>query len=239
MAKTPKYTDEKLLEAVVKYADQHRGKIEATKLAEWASENIEGLEGVADRHFTRPEEKTDPRTGKKVKKTKLCTEKITELNAARNTVSAMNTNVLLRSANVDKFLGLPPQEQRRYILDTRAQVDKLIAENNCLRAENKAVTAKTKALTAQMDALDNTVRAIKEQQNRVLALLSRTMKAFDENERKKMLASIGVCDGMFDLDKYVHTLTQRITEASSINEVIRNDRMQNTAVNTLMEGIDF
>ena len=55
----------------------------------------------------------------------------------------------------------------------------------------------------------------------------------------KMLASIGVCDGMFDLDKYVHTLTQRITEASSINEVIRNDRMQNTAVNTLMEGIDF
>lgn len=84
MAKTPKYTDEKLLEAVVKYADQHRGKIEATKLAEWASENIEGLEGVADRHFTRPEEKTDPKTGKKVKKTKLCTEKITELNAARN-----------------------------------------------------------------------------------------------------------------------------------------------------------
>lgn len=239
MAKTPKYTDEKLLEAVVKYADQHRGKIEATKLAEWASENIEGLEGVADRHFTRPEEKTDPKTGKKVKKTKLCTEKITELNAARNTVSAMNTNVLLRSANVDKFLGLPPQEQRRYILDTRAQVDKLIAENNCLRAENKAVTVKAKALTAQMDALDNTMRAIKEQQNRVLALLSRTMKAFDENERKKMLASIGVCDGMLDLDMYVDSLTQRINEISSINEAIRNDRIQNTDVNTLMEGIDF
>jgi hypothetical protein len=239
MAKTPKYPDEKLLEAVVKYADQHRGKIEATKLAEWASANIEGLEGVADRHFTRPEEKTDPKTGKKIKNAKLCTVKINELNAARNTVSAMNTNVLLRSANVDKFLGLPSQEQRRYILDTRAQVDKLVAENNCLRAENKAATAKAKALTVQMDALDNAVRGIKEQQNKVLALLARTMKVFDENERKKMLASIGVCDGKLDLDMYVDSLTQRINETSSINEVIRNDKIQNSDVNTLMEGIDF
>ena len=151
----------------------------------------------------------------------------------------MNTNVLLRSANVDKFLGLPSQEQRRYILDTRAQVDKLVAENNCLRAENKAATAKAKALTAQMDALDNAVRGIKEQQNRVLSLLARIMKEFDENERKKMLASIGVCDGKLDLDMYVDSLTQRINETSSINEVIRNDKRQNTDVNTLMEGIDF
>ena len=37
MAKTQKYRDELLLEAVVKYAELNRGKIAATKLAEWAS----------------------------------------------------------------------------------------------------------------------------------------------------------------------------------------------------------
>lgn len=181
-----------------------------------------------------------PNAGRrKVKKTKLCTEKINELNAARNTVSAMNTNVLLRSANVDKFLGLPPQEQRRYILDTRAQVDKLIAENSYLRAENKAVTAKSHVLSTRADALDKELKDIQVKQAKLLTLITRAMRAFDEDERKKMLESIGVCDGMVDLDTYVDSLTRHINEISSINEVIRNDRMQNAHINTLMEGIDF
>ena len=64
MAKTYKFSEEQLLEAVVRYAELHRGKIEATKLAAWASENIEGLEGVEARHFIRPGSKTNTKTGK-------------------------------------------------------------------------------------------------------------------------------------------------------------------------------
>ena len=241
MAKTPKYPDEKLLEAVVKYADQHRGKIEATKLARWASENIEGLQGVEDRHFMRPEEKKDPKTGKTIKTIKLCTAKINELNAARNTVTAMNTNVLLKSANVDKFFGVPVREQRRLILETRKQVDQLIAENRSLRAENKAVSTRSQAISLQIDSLAKDVEKLKADHAKLLILVTRAMDAFDENERKKMLASIGVCDEMLDLDTYVDSLTQRVNEITSINEVITRNQRTNVSVvvDALMGGIDF
>ena len=241
MAKTPKFPDEKLLEAVVKYADQHRGKIEATKLSRWASENIEGLQGVEDRHFMRPEEKKDPKTGKIIKTVKLCTAKINELNAARSTVTAMNTNVLLKSANVDKFFGVPVHEQRRLILETRKQVDQLIAENRSLRAENNAVAAKSQAISLRTDFLAKDVEKLKADHAKLLILVTRAMDVFDESERKKMLASIGVCDGTFDLDTYVDSLTQRVNEVTSLNEVIQKNQRTNVnvVVEALMGGIDF
>lgn len=241
MAKTPKFPDEKLLEAVVRYADLHRGKIEATKLARWASENVDGLQGVEDRHFTRPEVKKDPKTGKTVKSIKLCTAKINELNAARSIASAVSSNVLLKSANVDKFLSLPPQEQRRLILETRNQVDKLIAENIALRAENKAVSAKTQAVSTKMESFENKLKDLRAEQRKLIVLVARAMDVFDEKERKRMLASIGICDGMFDLDTYADSLTQRVNELSAIDEIIR--RNKNTSVDVsaaaLIGGIEF
>ena len=54
MAKTRIYNDDILIEAVEKYSEQHTsGKIKATKLAEWAQQNIIGLENVRDYHFLR------------------------------------------------------------------------------------------------------------------------------------------------------------------------------------------
>lgn len=241
MAKTPKFPDEKLLEAVVKYADQHRGKIEATKLARWASENIEGLQGVEDRHFMRPEEKKDPKTGKIIKTIKLCTAKINELNAARNTITVMNTNVLLKSANVDKFFGFPVHEQRRLILETRKQVDQLIAENRSLRAENNAVAAKTQAVSTKVKSVEEDIKELRADHAKLLILVTRAMDAFDKDERKKMLASIGVCDGMFDLDTYADSLTQRVEEISSLNSIIKKNQKTkvNIVTDTLMGGIEF
>lgn len=241
MAKTPRYKDEKLLEAVVRYADQYRGKIEATKLARWASDNVDGLQGVEGWHFTRPEEKTDPKTGKKIKKTKLCTAKINELNAARNTVTAMNANVLLKSANVDKFLNLPRQEQRQLIIETRAQVDKLIAENVSLRGENKAVAAKTQAVSAHVELMEQQLDSLKADHAKLLSVVTRGMETFDAHKHKKMLESIGVCDGLFDLDTYIASLTLRIDKVASINDIIRKNRVAaaTTDVNSLMNGIEF
>ena len=241
MAKTPKYPEEKLLEAVVRYAEQYRGKIEATKLAAWASENIEGLDGVKDRHFTRPTEKKDTKTGKKVKEIRPCTAKINELNAARNTVTQMNTNVLLRSSNVDKFLDLPRHEQRQVIFDTRAQVDRLIAENAFLRQESKAVEARSQTISRYTESLEQQLESLKNDQAKLLSLVTRAMDKFDADERQRMLESIGICDGLFDLDTYVGSLSLRINELSSIDDAIRKDRAVIPAIdiNILMGGFDF
>lgn len=241
MAKTPKFPDDKLLEAVAKYADLHRGKIVATELAQWASENINGLQGVEARHFMRPEEKKDPKTGKIVRNIKLCTAKINELNAVRSTATAMNTNILLKSANVDKLFSLPVQEQRRLILETRKQVDQLIAENISLRTENKAVAAKSQAVSARMDAVGKDLEKLKKDHEKLLILTTRAMDTFDERKRKEMLASIGVCDGTFDLDTYVDSLTQHVNEVTSLNEVIQKSQRTNVnmVVEALMGGIDF
>lgn len=54
MARTQKFPEDLLLEAVVKYAEVEKGKIKATELAAWSALNIKGLEGVRDYHFMRP-----------------------------------------------------------------------------------------------------------------------------------------------------------------------------------------
>lgn len=245
MAKVSRYTEEQLLDAVVLYANQHHGKIEATKLAQWASRNIAGLEGVNHRHFTRPEEKKDPKSGKITTRIRACTAKITELNATRNTVSAMNTNALLRASNIDKFFSLPIHEQRKLVLDTRKQVDMLISENAYLRSENKAVQEKTRKSSELAEALENALVPLKKDHEKLLALVTRAVDEFDETKRKTMLESIGVCDGWYDLDTYADSLTVRIAEVESINAVIKGNRTGNdvglnrVSANDLMEGIDF
>ena len=50
MARTAKFTDDLLLDAVVQYADIYKGKIKATELAEWARKNIAGLELKMDEY---------------------------------------------------------------------------------------------------------------------------------------------------------------------------------------------
>ena len=241
MAKTSKFSEEKLLEAVVRYAELHRGKIEATKLAAWASENIEGLEGVESRYFIRPGSRKNPKTGKPEKYERLCTLKIKELNAARSTVAQMNTNILLKSASVDKFFTLPPHEQRKLILDTRAQVDKLIAENASLRAENKAASAHSQAVSGQAEDLSQRLDLLKADHDKLRALLDHAMKRLDENERRTILETIGVRDGYFDLNVYADSLQMRLDEAEAVNAIIRKTRAPSTGldVNELMGGIDF
>jgi hypothetical protein len=245
MAKVSRYTEEQLLNAVVLYANLHPGKIEATKLAQWASQNVAGLEGVNHRHFTRTEEKKDPKTGKITTRIRSCTTKINELNAARSTVSAMNSNSLLRSSNIDKFFSLPVHEQRKLILDTRKQVDMLISENSYLRSDNKIAQEKNRKSSELTEALENELGALKKDHEKLLALVSRAMDSLDKTKRKTMLESIGVCDGWFDLDTYADSLTVRIDEVEAMNAVIKKDRTGNdvglnrVGANELMEGIDF
>lgn len=64
MAKTQKYDEDQLLDAVVKYAEIERKKIKATELAKWCRNNIEGLEEVRDYHLLVQLEKKMKKQGK-------------------------------------------------------------------------------------------------------------------------------------------------------------------------------
>ena len=92
MAKTQKYSENQLLEAVIKFSEIEKKKIKATELAKWCRDNIEGLEEVRDYHFTRPVKEKDDKTGKMIERPKLCTLKIEEINKSRSlTVSIIQT----------------------------------------------------------------------------------------------------------------------------------------------------
>ena len=93
MAKTRIYNDDILIEAVEKYSEQHTsGKIKATKLAEWAQQNIIGLENVRDYHFLREITYKDPKSGQKKSKKRPCTVRMEEINSTRNVSAAMGCN---------------------------------------------------------------------------------------------------------------------------------------------------
>ena len=241
MAKTQKYADDLLTEAVVKYADVYLGRIKATELAEWASKNIAGLGGVRDYHFLRPVKEKDPKTLKMVERKKLCTVRIEEINAGRRTATEMSRNVLLNSTNVDSFLDLPVNEQRQTILDTRALVGKVRSENLRLHRENESLLTKYRVLLDQADKQEVRIEELHRKLEKLRVIVNRVMAVYDDGERRKVLASIGICDGSLDLDTYVDSLSIGLKEAFSINSAIKKHRVMdiNQKKEALMEGIEF
>lgn len=241
MAKTQKYAEDLLIEAVVRYADVYFGQIKATELAKWASNNIEGLEGVRDYHFLRPVKEKDIKTGKPVERPKMCTVRIEEINAGRRTTTEMNRNVLLNSTNVNNFLNLPVNEQRQAILDTRAQVSKLQSENLKLHRENESLLTKYRVLSDQAEKQEARIEELNRKQEKLRVVVNRAMAVYDDGERRKMLGSIGIRDGSLDLDTYVDSLTIDPSEAFAINAAIRGHRIMNInqKKEVLMEGIEF
>lgn len=241
MAKTQKYADDLLTEAVVKYADVYLGRIKATELAEWASKNISGLDGVRDYHFLRPVKEKDSKTGKPVEHPKMCTVRIEEINASRRTTTEMRRNVLLNSIKVDSFLDLPVNEQRQAILDTRAQVSKLRSENMKLHRENESLSTKYRALSKQTEYLAASIEELNREQEKLRVVVHRAMAVYDDGERRKVLESIGICDRSLDLDTFVDSLSIGLSEAFSINSAIRSYRIMNMnrEKEALMDGLEF
>lgn len=241
MAKTQKYADDLLTEAVVKYADVYFGYIKATELAEWASKNITGLEGVRDYHFLRPVKEKNLKTQKIVERPKLCTVRIEEINAGRRTATEMSRNVLLNSANIDSFLDLPVSEQRQAILDTRAQVGKVRSENLRLHRENESLKTKYDVLSDQAEKQEARIEELHRKIEKLRVVVNRVMAVYDDGERRKVLASIGICDGHLDLDTYVDSLSIELSEVFAISTAIKQHRVMNRTQkkDVLMEGINF
>ena len=106
MAKTQKYSEDKLLEAVVKFSEIEKKKIKATELAKWCRDNIEGLEEVRDYHFTRSVKEKDERTGKMVERPKRCTLKIEEINKSRSLIVSIIVFIFIKDIGVVLVVSL-------------------------------------------------------------------------------------------------------------------------------------
>lgn len=221
MAKTQKYSEDQLLEAVVKYSEVEKKKIKATEIAKWCRDNIEGLEEVRDYHFTRPMKVRDEKTGKMVDQKKLCTEKIDEINKSRSLTVSINTNLLLRASNIDAFMEQSDAAKRKMVAETRGTVDKLLNRNGYLERENTFLKTENKCMKTDIIKVTDTLISLQKEQERLIKQVNYLMKATDETARKDMLKEMGVSDGAIDLDTYTKSLQQKLSDVMSINKELR------------------
>lgn len=223
MARTQKFPEDLLLEAVVKFSEIEKGKIKATELASWARANITGLEEVHDYHFMRPIREKDARTGKISVIKKSCTARIEEINKARSLTETVNRNVLLRAASIDTFMNQPDYIQRMQITEARETVDQILSKNLGISRENEALQAENNRLKAVLASLVDKVNALQKEQDLLNRKVHFLMKTSDEAARKTMLGQMGITDGAIDLDVYAQSLTLGIKEVVDITRsVIRH-----------------
>ena len=250
MAKTQKYSEDQLLTAVVKFSEIEKKKIKATELAKWCRENIVGLEEVRDYHFTRLIKEWDNKSGKMVERKKLCTLKIEEINKARSLIVSINTNLLLRASNIDTFMEQPNTTKRKMIVETRETVDKLLSQNRNIARENEILKADNKAMKAEISMLTDRVDALQKAQGKLIKQVSYLMKVTDEGARKEMLARMGIRDGSIDLDTYLNSLQQELSNILEINNALRrhitnerdipsNINKSDTLIEEIMSGLNF
>ena len=220
MARTQKYTEELLLEAVVKYAEAESGKIKATELAAWAAANISGLEGVRDYHFMRPVRERNLQTGVVMVRHKLCTVRMEEINRARSLTSQISRNTLLKASAIEDFMKQPGFVQRRQIAETRETVGRLAAKNESLSRANEALRAENKSFRKGMEQLTEDIRRLQDTQGRLTKQVMYLMKAADEKSRKEALADMGLSDRSVDLDVYTRSLEQEIVSVMDLRKVL-------------------
>ena len=220
MARTQKFPEDLLLEAVVKFSEIEKGKIKATELASWARSNVAGLEEVHDYHFMRPVREKDARTGGISVIKKLCTARIEEINKARSLTETVNRNVLLRAASIDTFMDQPDYIQRRQISETRETVDRILSKNAGISRENEALQAENNRLKAVLSSLADKVDALQKEQDLLNRKVHFLMKTSDEAARREMVVQMGITDEGIDLDVYARSLTLGIREALDITRTV-------------------
>lgn len=238
MAKTQKYSEDQLLEAVIKFSEIEKKKIKATELADWCRRNIEGLEEVRDYHFTRSVKEKDEKTGKMVERPKLCTLKIEEINKSRSLTVSINTNLLLRASNIDTFMEQSDAAKRKMIVETRETVDKLLTRNGNITRENEALKAENKSMKSDILIMTDKIDTLQKAQDKLIKQVSYLMKTTDEAARKEMLAQMGIEDESADLNTYTESLQQDLSVVMNINNTLKAYVKTNIEVNVDCKGQD-
>lgn len=250
MAKTQKYSEDQLLEAVIKFSEIEKKKIKATELADWCRRNVKGLEEVRDYHFTRSVKGKDEKTGKMIDRPKICTLKIEEINKSRSLTVSINTNLLLRASNIDTFMEQPNAAKRKMVVETRETVDKLLTRNGNITRENEALRAENKSMKSDILIMTDRIDALQKAQDKLIKQVSYLMKATDEAARKEMLSQMGIEDESVDLNIYSESLQQEISEVMDINKslrkylpdtskIITTEDTVKKVTNDIMSGLDF
>lgn len=250
MAKTQKYSEDQLLEAVIKFSEIEKKKIKATELADWCRRNVKGLEEVRDYHFTRSVKGKDEKTGKMIDRPKICTLKIEEINKSRSLTVSINTNLLLRASNIDTFMEQPDAAKRKMVVETRETVDKLLTRNGNITRENEALRAENKSMKSDILIMTDRIDALQKAQDKLIKQVSYLMKATDEAARKEMLSQMGIEDESVDLNIYSESLQQEISEVMDINKslrkylpdtskIITTEDTVKKVTNDIMSGLDF
>ena len=220
MGRTAKFTDDLLLEAVIKYSEAVKTKIKATELARWARKNITGLEEVKDYHFTRPVK--NPKNGKLEKK--LCTLRIEELNVARDTRQRENTIVLLSSVNMDRFFDMDVRSQRKAIQETREIVSDYKSTNIYLRKQNDFLKSLITEINERMNSYAAEIKNIKKKQSVLDKKVATVRRNISDERIRNQLEEIGIIDGDFDLVKYNKSLREDVDKMFNIEEAIKHYR---------------
>lgn len=224
MAKTQKFAEELLLDAVVRYAEICHTKIKTTELAEWARNNIIGLEEVRDYHFNRPMYVKNQKTGKREKQKKACTIKIDEINSARSLNVVIERNVLLHSSSIDEFFKMPLSAQRKTIAEARESVDKLSHKNIRLTIDNQVLNKSNKELKEKLVQAEESIKKIQKKQDLIQKQINYILKHTDELERKKMLKQMGVGDGYYDIEQFIESINGDVGEVFNITEALKKYR---------------
>lgn len=220
MARHAKYNEDLLLEAVVKYAGIHEGKIKPVEVAKWANDNIEGLEGVKYYDFTR--KIIVNKNGKKEEQDKLCKMKIDELNNERSVIFNIKQNQFLMSTDIENVLNLPKNKLTKQIIEAREMYISLIRKNKNSAKRIDHLLEENKQLKELIDKLEGQIDEIKKEQEDVKNKIKYIREAADEKFIRAKLKEVGLTDGYFDIDTLVDSLDTQIN--FGFDQVISNHK---------------
>lgn len=217
MGRTAKYSEDLLLDAVIKYSDYCKSKIVATELAEWARCSIEGLEDVRDYNFTRKIK--DPKTGHQIEPEHL--KRINEINIARSIHRKTDKNTLLSTTNIERFYELSLRQQKEEIAEAREIISEYRSSNNYLRKQNDTFKHVVSEYIAKVEKIEKIVKEIKSKQAVVDKAIIKLVKENSEVHIIEKLKEIGISDGDFDLIKYNESLKMTVDEMLDIDKAIK------------------
>ena len=211
MGRSLKYSEELLLEALIRYSDICTTKIKATELAEWAGTNVSGLEGVKDYHFTRSIK--DPRTGKPEKRP--VTQKLEEFNASRDIQSRATTNVIVNGCNIDSFFSMLYSEQRKTLSEAQSIISEYRKKNAYLQRQIDSLRTVNDEISKMLQVYAETIGTLKHTQKLHEEKLSFICRVLEDAQLRMMAEEMGISDGDFDLVKYNESL--KLSSSSIIN----------------------
>ncbi|PKM51951.1 MAG: hypothetical protein CVV02_04895 [Firmicutes bacterium HGW-Firmicutes-7] len=228
MGKSQKYTEDQLLEGVVRYSEFNKKKVKATELAIWCRDNVDGLEEVRDYHFTRNIQVHSPKTGKLIERQKLCTQRINEINKSRNLRVSINSNLILKASNIDVVFELSKSVLRNLIVETREMFDTLLSKNYHLERENEVLRSINKNQKTSIEEVNIKVSDLQKSLKRLSKQVNYLMKEVDMENRIKTLEKMGIEDEAIDLNTYTENLQQTIEDVMNINKILLEQINNNT-----------